>query len=516
MKPEQRLLIALGLTLGILLFWTTFFPPPKESAEQAARQKITALSDTFPPKLVPLVGLIQRCSIGSLLADIGTVGGGIQALQVGGIKLLEDENAGLFYIELVDSNGEKIPVSFENKCEKTALVSQTQSDLNGLEIKRIISISDDQHPFLWKVRLEVKNKSPKKTRYQIRLVTYRPLYSSVALDQRYRDGLVSVDEKIRHLRVRSGQTLQFASVEWITSQGKSTVLIIKPFKPEGMFHVEQAVHSQPIGWLALQTPELAFGESSLWDFLFYAGPLSLQDIKASGLEECVSFGTFSGISKFLLTILEWVHGWTHNYGTSIFLLSFGIWLIFFPVTWSGIRMMKVMAQIQPQMERLRKEHEKNPQKLNQEILALYRKYRVNPVTGCLPLFFQMPIFIALYQVLARSPQLRNAQFFWIRDLSSPDAVIQFAQPLPLLGKNLNLLPILMSVSMFVQQQMTRSNSAVMSEDQKVQQAVFRWFPLLFGFLFYQLPSGLVLYWVSNTLLTIGQQLLYRGVYRNEF
>ena len=176
-------------------------------------------------------------------------------------------------------------------------------------------------------------------------------------------------------------------------------------------------------------------------------------------------------------------------------------------------MTKVMGKLQPQVERLRKEYGKDSQRMNQEMLRLYQKNRVNPLSGCLPLLFQMPIFIALFQVLTRSPELRGAGFLWIQDLSAPDALIRFSSTIPLLGKSLNLLPILMMLAMFIQQRMTQTAPIALTEEQAMQQKLFRWFPILFGFLFYGLPSGLVLYWVTNTTLTLGQYLLYFRLHR---
>ena len=241
---------------------------------------------------------------------------------------------------------------------------------------------------------------------------------------------------------------------------------------------------------------------------FHTGISNLTD---SGLEGAISLGAFSGIAKLLLNILRWSHGWLHNYGLAILFLSVSIWTLFFPMTWSGIRMMKMMSQIQPQVERIRKEHAKNPQKMNQEILQLYRKYRVNPLSGCLPLLFQMPIFISLFQVLTRSPELRGAGFLWIQDLAAPDAMIRLPRLVPFFGDHVNLLPILMMGAMFLQQRMSQRPLSEMSEEQAMQQMVFRWFPMLFGFMFYGLPSGLVLYWVTNTVLTMGQYLLAKRV-----
>ena len=508
MKSEQRLLLALGIAMGISLFWTAFFPPLQESGGGSPQQPLPARTvlqrQLSQEKQVSEI--IESCRVGSILLGVGSRLGGIQTAGVDGASLTVEGNPSIFQVDSLDPAVGFL--RFENRCQDGCLVSQTHLE-EGLSVTREILPASDEHNFLLKLKFQAKNESAEKRKCHLRLVIYRPLSSLDPADRRYQDGFISLGGKVQHLRPRRGQKLDSPlSPEWVTTQGKSHLLILKPSRSFGSFHVEQSEDGTPVGWLDLSPEELAPGEEKNWDFSFYAGPMELSLLKAVGFEEEVSFGTFSGIAKFLLGVLNLVYLWCHNYGGAIVSLSFGIWLLFFPITWSGVRMMKVMAKIQPQIERLRQEHKKNPKKLNEEVLKLYRKHRVNPLSGCLPLFLQMPIFIALYQILSRSPQLRGASFLWIQDLAAPDALIRFSHPLPVLGSSLNLLPILMSLGMFFQQQMNRSSQVALTEEQQIQQNLFRWFPLFFGFLFYKLPSGLVLYWVSNTVLTIGQQIIY--------
>ena len=161
------------------------------------------------------------------------------------------------------------------------------------------------------------------------------------------------------------------------------------------------------------------------------------------------------------------------------------------------------------MEALRKAHKNDAQKLNREVMELYKKYKINPMSGCLPMILQMPIFFALYQVLMRSIELRGAPFLWIKDLSQPDRLIMFKTPILLLGGELNLLPILMAIAMFFQQKLSTPANAG-ADDQIVQQQKMMavMMPILFGFLFYRLPSGLVMYWLTNTLLTVAEQEIF--------
>ena len=178
--------------------------------------------------------------------------------------------------------------------------------------------------------------------------------------------------------------------------------------------------------------------------------------------------------------------------------------------------MQQMKKLQPHMQKLKELHKDNPQKLNKEMMELYKKYNVNPLGGCLPLILQMPIFIALYQGLVRSIELKSASFLWIKDLSRPDAVpLPFT--LPVLGASINILPLFMVGMMVVQQKISQgATAASMTDDQASQQKMMMvMFPLLFGFLFYKMPSGLVLYWLTNTILmTVEQGFISRQLDRS--
>ena len=146
----------------------------------------------------------------------------------------------------------------------------------------------------------------------------------------------------------------------------------------------------------------------------------------------------------------------------------------------------------------------NPQKLNKEIMELYREHKVNPLGGCLPLLLQMPIFFALYQVLMRSVALRGANFLWIKDLSEPDRLFFLPFSLPILGNEFNILPILMTIGMFVQQKFTMTKATgEAAQQQKIMLIIM---PLMFGVIFYRMPAGLVLYWFINSTLMLLTQI----------
>lgn len=512
MKQQQRLLLSLGLTLGILLVWTALFPPaPPPRQEQVVRAEERTASRPLAAKLSAPTEPLQEIRIGEAQIGIGSARGGIRSLVVEGNRLLVNADPGLFSVGIIKPLAQEVAMT---TAQEGAAAVSTSTGLRELEVTRTIAPSRNGDRFFSDCVIRLTNSSEAPQECQLRLLAYHPIYSSKPDDRQYEHGFVSVEGKVHKIRAKPGQSIVLpGSPKWITGQGKSYTTIVQPVSPGGLFHVEQSPGGTALGWLELPVVTLAPGASSEWSFRFYSGPMDVSYLRAAGLEEAFSLGAFSGIAKLLLGILVWSEGWLHSYGLAILFVSILIWVVFFPLTWSGIRMMRSMSEIQPQVAKIQKEHKGNPQKMNQLMMELYKKHRVNPLSGCLPMLLQMPIFLSLYQVLMRSPQLKGAGFLMIRDLAAPDAIIRFRGPVPLFGESINLLPLIMSAAMFFQQKFTSSFQKPATEEQAVQQQVFKFMPVMFGFLFYSLPSGLVLYWVINTCLTLTQYAVFRQAHK---
>lgn len=230
----------------------------------------------------------------------------------------------------------------------------------------------------------------------------------------------------------------------------------------------------------------------------YIGPQTEEKLKPYGLQGVIYYGFFHVIGMGMTKVLYFFHFITKNWGISIVLFSVFIYLTLFPFTMKSTKAMKKMQQIQPEMEEMKKLYKDNPQKLQKETVALYRKYKINPLGGCLPLVFQLPIFFALYQVLFRFVELKGASFLWIKDLSLPDHFIKL--PFPFLVKHINLLPLLIVGIGLFQQKITSSSAA--SE----QKAMGLFFAVFLGVIFYNFPSALVLYWFVQNLFTLAYQV----------
>ncbi|MCI5140476.1 MAG: membrane protein insertase YidC, partial [Candidatus Electrothrix sp. ATG1] len=248
--------------------------------------------------------------------------------------------------------------------------------------------------------------------------------------------------------------------------------------------------------------KLAPGETKEFRYEGFFGPKKLAYLKTTGydLAEAINFGWFDILAKPMLYLLNFFYSVFGNYGIAIILLTCLIKGAFWPITQKGMKSMKNMQKLQPKVAKLREKFKDDPVKMNQEMMALYKTYKVNPVGGCLPMLIQIPFFFALYRVLMAAIELRHAPFMlWINDLSAPDRLmigfdIPYLQGIP-------VLTILMGASMYLQQKMTPTTA------DPTQAKVMQFLPIIFTVMFVNFASGLVLYWFVNNLLSILQQQL---------
>jgi|HubBroStandDraft_1064217.scaffolds.fasta_scaffold00627_15 YidC/Oxa1 family membrane protein insertase len=245
----------------------------------------------------------------------------------------------------------------------------------------------------------------------------------------------------------------------------------------------------------------AVGNGPLNRFSLYVGPKDIDILHKvdSKLEQVVDFGWLSILSKPLFLIVHWVADRAiHNYGWSIILVTIGLNFVLFPLKITSMKSMKKMQALQPQIAEINARYKnvglRDPKKAdqNQEVMDLYKKHGVNPMGGCVPMLLQIPFFIAFYKVFSVSVEMRGASWLWVTDLSQPET-------LPI-----HLLPIIMVVSQFVMQKMTPTTAGGDPSQQKMMQFM----PLMFGFMFYNLSSGLVLYYLTSNLVGVAQQLFF--------
>jgi YidC/Oxa1 family membrane protein insertase len=226
----------------------------------------------------------------------------------------------------------------------------------------------------------------------------------------------------------------------------------------------------------------------------YFGPKKAEILESYGLERALKLGVFGFIARLLLTGLLWLHDLTRNYGWAIVILTVIIKILLYPLQHKSIVSMKRMQQVQPKVNAIKDKYKKaktdaeQRQKMNQEMMKLYQQEGINPMSGCLPILLQLPILWAFYSLLSNAIELRGADFMlWINDLSVRDPYY--------------ITPILMTATMFIQQWLTPTTV------DPAQRRIFLMMPLIFGFIFKDFPSGLVLYWLVQNILSILQQLI---------
>jgi YidC/Oxa1 family membrane protein insertase len=235
-------------------------------------------------------------------------------------------------------------------------------------------------------------------------------------------------------------------------------------------------------------------------YTLFAGPkeISILEAVGRGIERSIDFGYFAFIAIPLLYVLHFFHRFTASYGIDIILLTVVIKVLMAPLTHKSFVSMKQMQKLAPQMEKLKERYKDDKEKLNREIMELYRRNGVNPLGGCLPMALQFPVFIGLYNALSTPIELRHAPFLWIQDLSQPDWK---SLPINVAGWEFGVpvLTILMGASMFIQQWMTPSAG------DPNQRKLMLMMPLIFTFMFVTFPAGLTIYWLVNNILSIAQQ-----------
>ncbi len=232
----------------------------------------------------------------------------------------------------------------------------------------------------------------------------------------------------------------------------------------------------------------------------YFGPKKSEILQSLNIkaEKINDFGWFDIIAKPLILGLNFSNRLTHNYGIDIILLTILIKLIFYPLSVKSYKSMKKMQDLQPLIKTLREKYANNKEQLNKEMMDLYKSRSINPMGGCLPMIVQIPVFFALYKGLSAAIELRHAPFMlWINDLSSPEDLFSFT----VVGYTLpiRMLPLIMGITQFIQQKMTPTAADPMQEKMMLMM------PIVFTFLFWGFPSGLVLYWLVNNVISIGQQ-----------
>ncbi len=539
-----RAFLAIVLSFIILIGYQYFFVPPPPPPEQAkpteqqtqvpalpespamptvAEPAPTTLTSQQPSAIPQQAGRDIRVETDLFSALVSEAGGGIKSFKLK--KYMESINGDSDFKELIKTEqafdlplyfswgvvpekaefpvykAEREQITVSGPTQKSSLTMKASMS-SGLEITRTLLF--DAESYIIRMNIDVYNASQ------------TPLQGSPYLtlaNKPFSDGnrflfagpAVFADGKLQEIKpddIEEKSQVVNGNISWVAYEGNYFMTGIIPEVKEALNVKLSAVGEKVNSVLSGKADVIPVQGHASYEYKIYFGPKKLSILKSIGndLDRIINFGWFDFVAKPTLQLLNFLYTYVHNYGVAIILVTILFKIILWPVAQKGMKSMKNMQKIQPKVQKLREKYKDDSQRLNQEMMNLYKTYKVNPLGGCLPMVLQIPVFFALYKVLLQAIELRHAPFMlWITDLSAPDR-LWIGFDLPYLG-GLPVLTLLMGGSMFLQQKMTPSPA------DPTQAKIMMFLPVIFTFMFLNFASGLVLYWFINNLLSIGQQYL---------
>ena len=500
---EKRTLLAVVLSLFILLGWSYFFqqkPVTQKplTAEQPQVKPETAHTPEQVPAVQPSVGLAETKGIEAkdilvetdlYKAVLSTAGAGIKSWE---LKTYNDDKK--MPVMLLQKPGtiQALGIMFEdakqapqpkyiyevNTDSLTLAKGSDRGELvftyssNVMSIKKKFTFYNDDF------RADLSIETANVPAYLLPVGTDFGVYDKKQSE--HKGPVILIDSDRKEFDDKQSQRQDLSGyIRWIAQEDKYFTAALMP--------VSQ--NDGAVVWKEGASAEIAFRvKQQKQDFVFYAGPKEYDRLKKlnQGLEHIIDFGWFSIVAMPLFWVLKYIHSFTGNYGWAIILVTIAVRIPFILILNKSQQSMKKLQKIQPMMNDIKEKYKKDPQRMQKEMMALYKTHKVNPVGGCLPMFLQIPVFVALYNVLAKAIELRGAPFaLWITDLAVKDPYY--------------IMPITMGATMVIQQKMTPSTM------DPTQAKMMMLMPIVFTFMFLSFPSGLVLYWLVNNVLGIIQQ-----------
>ncbi|OPY72004.1 MAG: Membrane protein insertase YidC [Syntrophorhabdus sp. PtaU1.Bin050] len=509
---EKRTMIALGLTIVLLFVFQMYFTPkqqpvqnvpPKQVEEtQAVKEKPAAPPQAEDKKTMQRI-LVETPLLKVTFSDLG---GGIESVKLQRYKdtvkkdsaekeLVEDIKPYTYLPRVFKvANGETVHDRTYFKSDRAGITVRDQAETlifsgtltDGKRIRKIYTLYPDKYTIDMKVEVEATDKD-------IALMDFAMIsgknentyvfkgpftYDGKAFQQieKLKEN-IEIDRNYKYAGLDDG----FFAFIWIPGDESKFPLTIT-----------KSETNVPILRSKI--------DKGMLSGKLYFGPKQTDALKALNVnaQKIIDFGWFDIIAKPLVLGMNLSNKVTHNYGIDIILLTILIKIIFYPLTAKSYKSMKEMQKMQPVIMKLKEKYKDDRQKLNMEMMELYKQKGVNPMGGCLPMIIQIPVFFALYKALSGAIELRHAPFmFWVNDLSAPEdlytmTVAGFALPI-------RILPLVMGITQVIQQKMTPTSV------DPLQEKMMLIMPIFFTFLFWGFPSGLVLYWLVNNVISIAQQ-----------
>lgn len=542
MDNDKRIMLALVLSLAVFLGYSIIAdkyasvpplqktekkeaePTAKVSEKPAAETKTSGVAKKLPGKQADFREETVTIETPLFKAEFTSLGAGIKKWELKNYGETMDANSmlvdiaknskGIPHVQTnLDINGEKFAVPFKPSVKnlrlekgETGSIAFSWTSAEGVTIEKTYAFKADD--YMTDASVKVLNNSNSEFRGSIESSATRVFTDT---DQYYHKGTVrSAGGKTKRqdmdVRKESGEK----ESAWVGVEDKYFLSAFLPGKGSDYFWNGEIVsgseeakyllfwaHTVSYASESVVTLGLPFAlkpaESVESDYRLYIGPKEYDRLVSygAGIEEAIEFGMFSFAAKPALVVLNFFDRFVKNYGIAIIILTVLLKIAFYPLTKYGLKSMKQIQQIQPQILSLREKYKDDKQRMNKEVFELYKRYKVNPLSGCLPMLVQVPVFIALYEVLLVAIELRHAPFaLWLTDLSAQDPYY--------------ITPVLMGVTMFIQQKMTPTAM------DPAQEKIMLIMPVVLTFLFFTFPSGLIIYWIVNNLISIAQQYqIYR-------
>jgi len=542
---QARLFIAIGLSILVFLLWDFFFVKKEpvenkqsieseQKIEKQPREEIVANQIESIVKK-PLLSSQKKVSenIRNIIIDtpiysatISEKGAVIKSFSLKNYR--ESVQKDSPFLEMVSEeieNGTVRTMFLKNKAmemENAVYKAETKSEnLEIYDIPQTIKFvwvspqnivvekeyTFDPHGYKIELNINIKNLSdqPLQDRLMITLVKDAP-ESSRRYGFEGPSGLVNGKlEQIKFKKIEKGEVYQ-GQVEWIAVQGRYFFTSLVPpqdlsseMKPSA---IKDGIYKNSI----IQDEVIIMpGTYKNFRYGLFLGPKQGDILKNAGsnLEKIINYGWFDKIAKPCVWLMNFIFNkLVGNYGIAIIILTILTKILLWPLGTKSYKSMNQMKKLQPLMKELREKYKDDRQRMNQETMALYKTYKVNPLGGCLPMVVQIPVFFALYRMLYEAIELRHAPFFgWINDLSAPDRLFQFDFAIPLMQApyGIPVLTIIMGATMLISQKMQPPMGDPM------QAKMMMMMPIVFTVIFINFSSGLVLYWLTNNILSILQQ-----------
>ncbi len=546
---NKNVFIAIALSMSVLLFWAAFFETPQQTNKSISQNDVVkknennitpSIDNTLKIKTISREDSIiksKRIKIennnivgslllkGGLIDDISFKNHKQNLKNKKNVEFLNPaETLDGFYAETgwtSINNQIKVPnkdttwsIVGNNILSENQPVTLEWNNGNGIIFKKIIKLDDK---FLFKITQQVQNNTNK----SIDLYPYAQLTRNKIPDdiQNFyisHEGFIGVfDEELKeddYDDIEEKKIVRDANEGWLGITDKFWVMALVPPKEENFKSTFLYNNSFKANYILNNPTTINPSSNASTDVRLFVAAKEVETIDSYAENEninkfdlVIDWGWFYFFTKPLFFVIDYLFKYSGNFGVAIVIITIAIRLVFFPLANYSFRSMAKMKAVQPEMMRLKELHKEDKVKLQQEMMALYRKEKINPASGCLPILIQIPFFFAIYKMLFISLEMRHQPFFgWIKDLSDKDptsifnlfGLIPWDPPSFLI---IGIWPILMGASMWVQQKLNPAPT------DPVQAKIFAFFPLFLTIILASFPSGLVVYWTINNILTIAQQ-----------